>query len=196
MATPIKPTFFSQASEFRNWLQSHHKREKVLWVGYYKKGTGLPSMTWPESVDQALCYGWIDGIRKRIDDISYMIRFTPRKPDSHWSTVNIGRVKELSQKKLMKPAGEAAFKKRKKENTARAAYEQKNVTLDPSYEKQLKENRKAWSYFSSSPPSYQNPCMWWIMSAKRESTRIRRLGVLIDSCEKGEKIPPFRWSSG
>ena len=196
MARTIKPAFFPESSDFRKWLQSHHKREPEIWVGYYKKGTGLPSISWPESVDQALCFGWIDGIRKGIDDVSYMIRFTPRKTVSHWSAVNIKRVKALTKTNLMKPSGLEAFGRRRKEKSAKASYEQDKVKLDRVYEKMLKANKKAWSYFKSTPPSYQKPCTWWVMSAKRESTRLRRLNVLISSSEKKETIPPLRWSKG
>ncbi len=189
------PLFFPTPADFRNWLDEHHDQEKELWVGYYKKATKKPSITWPESVDQALCYGWIDGIRKRIDDEAYMVRFTPRKPDSHWSNVNLKRMKELKKDGLVSSAGLIAFKKRKNERTARASYEQKKVVLDPQYEQQIKKNQKAFAYFFEKKPlSYRKQVIWWIMSAKKEETRLKRLSILIESSEKNEVIPPLRWS--
>ncbi len=189
------PLFFKTPADFRKWLEKHHDQEKELWVGYYKKGTKKPSITWPESVDQALCYGWIDGIRKRIDDEAYMIRFTPRKPDSHWSNVNLGRMKELKKEGFVTTAGLAAFKRRKPERIAKASYEQKKVELDPKYEKQIKKNKKAAAFFfEKMAPSYRKQTIWWIMSAKREETQLKRLNILIDSSEKGELIPLLRWT--
>ena len=189
------PLFFPTPADFRKWLDEHHNQEKELWVGYYKKGTKKPSITWPESVDQALCYGWIDGIRKRIDDEAYMIRFTPRKSDSHWSNVNLKRIKELKKEGLVRSAGLEAFKKRNAARTAKASYEQKKVVLDPGYEEKIKANEKASHYFfEKKPPSYRKQVIWWIMSAKREETQLKRLNILIESSEKNEVIPPLRWS--
>lgn len=185
-------TFFPTPKDFKRWLDEHHKTETKLWVGYYKKATKLPSITWPESVDQALCYGWIDGIRKRIDDNSYMIRFTPRKTTSIWSAVNIARVAELSKEGLMQPAGTSAYEKRSEKKSERYSYEQKNVTLAPKYEKQIKSNAKAWDFFSQKlAPSSRTQSIWWVMSAKKEETQLRRLSILIESSEKGNKIPPL-----
>lgn len=189
------PTFFPTPDDFRMWLDQNHQNETELWVGFYKKATKKPSITWPESVDQALCFGWIDGIRKRIDDEAYMIRFTPRKKNSHWSTVNLNRIKELKKEGLVMEAGLAAFKRRKSEKTARASYEQKKVALDPGFEATLKKNSKAWDYFKNHvSPSFQKQAIWWIMSAKKEETKLRRLQVLIESSEKSELIPPLRWT--
>lgn len=191
---PIKATFFTTGKAFREWLSKHHKKADELIVGYYKKATGKPSMTWDESVDQALCYGWIDGIRRRIDDEAYCIRFTPRRPTSHWSDKNIKRMQELIDLGRMQPAGLEAFKKRKESRSRKASYEQKKVALAKSYEQQIKANKAAWADWQKRPPGYKKQISWWVMSAKQEATRQRRLGILIESCAKGEVIPPMRFS--
>lgn len=189
------PTFFKSPEKFRVWLEENHEKEKELWVGYFKKATGKPSITWPESVDQALCFGWIDGIRKRIDDEAYMIRFTPRKKDSHWSKVNLDRIKVLKADGLVTEAGLNAFKRRKSNKTANASYEQKKVVLDPVYEQKLQSNKKAWDHFSNTlSPSIRKQCIWWIMSAKRRETQEKRLKTLIQCSAKKELIPPLIWS--
>lgn len=188
-------TFFPTPEDFRKWLEENHETETELLVGYYKKATGKPSITWPESVDQALCFGWIDGIRRKLDEEAYQIRFTPRRPTSHWSHVNIKRIKELKKDGLVMPAGLAAYRKRKPENSGNASFEQKKVKLDEAYESKLKKNKKAWLFFSNKlAPSLRKQCIWWIMSAKREETRVKRLDTLIACSAKGEKIPPLKWS--
>ncbi len=192
--TTMRPVYFPEASAFRSWLRANHKTSKEILVGFYRKGTGKPSLTWPESVDAALCYGWIDGIRKSINDESYCIRFTPRKANSHWSAINIRRVKELSKLGLVRKAGQEAFALRTKERSQQASYEQRSVTLDRIFEKRLRKNQKAWTYFCACRPYYRKQCIWWIMSAKKEETKQRRLTVLIESSERGEPIPPFRWT--
>lgn len=190
----MKPVFFENAYEFRVWLEENHEAHSEILVGYYKKATGLPSMTWPESVDQALCFGWIDGIRKSIDEYSYMIRFTPRKPRSIWSAVNIKKVDALKAKGLMHPKGLAAFKQKDENKLKVYSFEQKkeNIKLPPAYVKQFKAHKKAWSYFHSSAPSYQKTAIWWVISAKQETTRRRRLETLIEDSANGIKIKPLR----
>lgn len=163
-----------------------------MWVGYYKKATGLPSITWPESVDEALCFGWIDGIRKSVDDRSYKIRFTPRRKGSHWSARNLGRMKHLIEAGLVTEAGMAAYRARDRENRKRAAYEQGRVSLPSEYERQLRAVPAAWKYWEEERPWYRKQVTWWVVSAKREETRRRRLGVLIESCARGEVIPAMR----
>ncbi len=190
----MKPKFFKTSSDFRKWLDKNSDKIDELWVGYYKKGTGKQSITWPESVDEALCCGWIDGLRKSIDEESYKIRFTPRRPNSHWSTVNINRVKELSKLGLMKPSGLEAYKKRDEKKSKQASYEQKEIRFDKKFEERIKANKKAWDYFQSMAPSYRKQCTWWIMSAKKEETKLKRLLTLIESSEQKQKIPPLRWS--
>ncbi len=188
----MEVTFFETSSEFRTWLEEHHDTTQEVWVGFYKTSSGKPSITWPEAVDEALCFGWIDGIRKSIDDVSYTIRFTPRKSSSIWSSVNIKRVGELSKLGLMRPAGLKVFEERDQKKSGLYSYEQrKDSKLDPAYEKQLKANKKAWDFFQSQPASYQQPAIWWVMSAKQEETRLRRLATLIEDSEHGRTIPPL-----
>ncbi len=184
-------TFFETPDDFRAWLDANHDSATELWVGYYKKGTGKPSMIWPESVDQALCYGWIDGIRKRVDDESYTNRFTPRRPGSNWSEVNIKRVEELTAQGLMHPAGLRAFEARDHDKRQQYSYETRRRALDPAYEAQFKANEQAWAYFETQAPSYQKVATGWVMSAKREETRQKRLAKLIDVCAQGMRLAQF-----
>ncbi len=190
----MKPLFFPTPSDFRKWLEKNHESAGELWVGYYKKDSGIPSITWPQSVDEALCFGWIDGIRKSVDAISYMIRFTPRRPKSNWSAINIRRVKELKKSGLMQPAGLAAFEKREEHRSEIYSFERKAVALDKKYETQFKKNKRAWTFFGSMPPSYRKPAMWWIMSAKQEETRLKRLEQLIKDSASGLKVKQLRRS--
>lgn len=184
------PTFFSTPSDFRAWLVDHHGTTRELWVGFYKKSSGRPSITWPQAVDEALCFGWIDGVRKSLDDISYTIRFTPRKPHSIWSAVNIGRVAELTSLGLMQPAGIKAFEERVEERSGIYAYEQKNAAeLEDAYEQQLPANEKAWIFFQAQAAWYRRSAIWWVVTAKREETRLRRLATLIENSEQGRTIP-------
>ena len=189
------PTFFPTPADFRRWLEKHHATEKELLVGFYKTSSGRASLTWPESVDQALCFGWIDGIRKRVDDESYTIRFTPRKPTSTWSAVNIKRVQALTQLGLMTPAGLKAFEARKENKSGIYSYEQRTATLPPEYEKALKKNKAAWTFFQAQPASYRKMAMWWIVSAKQEATRLKRLDQLMAYSAQGQTVPQFtRWA--
>ena len=188
----MKPKFFRNQAELRNWFEHNHDKKDELLVGFYKKSSGKPSITWNESVDEALCFGWIDGIRRSLDDKSYSIRFTPRRNTSKWSTKNINRVEELILLKLMRPAGLAAYKKRKEEKSSTYSFEQRIVKLDARYEDALKKNKKAWKYFQSQTPSYRRPVIHWVMSAKQEKTRLKRLQTLIKCSEAGEVIPPMR----
>lgn len=188
----MKPVFFSSPFELRKWFEKNHDKEKELWVGYYKTSSGKPSVTWPQSVDEALCFGWIDGIRKSLDADSYVIRFTPRKPGSIWSTNNIKKVEELSKKGLMRPAGIEAFNKRDEKKSKLYSFEQKNIQLDKNFEKLFKQNKKAWKFFQSQPPSYQKPAIWWIISAKQDATKQKRLETLIKDSEEGQRIKLLR----
>ena len=165
------------------------RNSKELWVGFYKKGSGRPSITWPESVDEALCVGWIDGIRKTIDAESYKIRFTPRKATSNWSAVNIARVKELTKQGRMRPAGLKAFALRKEEKSGIYAYEnRKSAVLDPAAEKRFRSRRKAWDFFQKPTGGYRQTLIWWVVSAKREETRQQRLEKLIAESEAGRRL--------
>ena len=171
----MEVTFFATEISFRKWLQKNHKKESELLVGFYKVGSGKPSMTWSQSVDQALCFGWIDGITKSIDKESYCIRFTPRKPTSIWSAVNIKKVQELTKSGLMTPEGLKAFALRKESRSAVYPHETESVALASEYIKLFKLNKVAWSFFNKQAPSYQKVMIHWIMSAKQEKTRISRL---------------------
>ena len=188
-----KPTFFSTPSAWRAWLKANHAQVKELWVGFYKKDSGRPSITWPESVDGALCFGWIDGRRQGIDGISYKIRFTPRKPGSSWSAININRAQELVQLGLMQPAGSKAFQARTQEKSETYSYEQRNETkLSAAYQRQFRAQGKAWTFFREQAPWYQRTATWWVMSAKGEDTRLRRLATLIENSGSARLVPPLR----
>lgn len=185
----IKPTFFATPADLRAWLEKHHATETELWVGLYKKGSGKPSVTWPEVVDEALCLGWIDGIRKSLDAESYVNRITPRKPRSNWSAINVKRVAELKREGRMRPAGLRAFEQRAPEKTGIYAYENRHLAkLETAQERVFKANKKAWEYFQSRPPSYRKTAIWWVVSAKREETRAQRLETLIARCAAGLPI--------
>ncbi len=181
--------FFETPDDFREWLSENHDKKDVQWVGYYKVATGKPSIKWEGSVREALCFGWIDGLRKSIDDESYKIRFTPRKPNSHWSGKNIRMVEELIEQEKMKAPGLKAYERRDEKNSRQASFEQDSVELKKEYRDQIKENEKAWTFFQELAPGYTQTSVHWVMSAKREDTRLRRLKTLIESCENGEKIP-------
>lgn len=191
----MKPRFFSNQSQLRKWFEKNYDKKSELFVGYYKVSSGKPSVNWSQSVDEALCFGWIDGIRKSIDEESYMIRFTPRNPKSAWSAINIKKVEELTKLGLMKPRGIAAFEKRKENNSEIYSYEKQNAKLSPEFLKQLKADKKAWAFFNSQPPYYQRVTQRWVMSAKQEATRIKRLHILIRDCAEGVKIKPMRVGS-
>jgi uncharacterized protein YdeI (YjbR/CyaY-like superfamily) len=185
----MEPIFFETPAEFRAWLEEHHADEAELLVGFHKKGSGRPSMTWPESVDQALCFGWIDGVRRGIDEHSYTIRFTPRKARSTWSVVNVKRAQELVEEGLMRPAGLAAFERRSEDRSGIYAYEQREeAKLDPAAEKEFRANRKAWAFFSDQAPSYRRTAMHWVIRAKKEETRRRRLKTLIEDSAAGRTL--------
>ena len=188
----MQPLFFETQSSLRTWFDANHIKENELWVGYYKISTGKLSITWPQSVDEAICFGWIDGIRKTLDKQSYTIRFTPRKPRSHWSAVNIAKAEKMIKAGLMKPAGIKAFNLKEEKRSRKASYEQEFVQLSESFENMIKANKAAWDYFQKLPPSVRKTSVHWIMSAKQEETRLRRLGILIHSSEKNQRIPPLQ----
>ncbi len=177
--------FFATPAELRKWFAKNHNKVTEVLIGFYKKHTGKPSITWPESVDQTLCFGWIDGVLKPIDEDSYSRRFTPRRKGSHWSLVNLNRVPELRAMGLMTEAGEAAFATRTEHKTGKAAYEQGDISLSKEQEKQFKANTKAWAYFQNETASYRKNAIWWVISAKQEATKIRRLATLISDSEAG-----------
>lgn len=188
----MEATFFATPAQFRAWLEEHHESESELLVGFYKRGSGKPCITWPESIDQALCFGWIDGVRRSLGDEAYTIRFTPRKPRSTWSAVNLTRMKELIEEGLVHPSGMAAFERRSDDRTAIYAYEQrKTARLPPEYEQQLRSNASAAEFFDSQPPWYRRTAAHWVTSAKREATRERRLAQLIEDSANGRRIGPL-----
>src|SRR5574338_1568272 len=174
----MKIKYFKSPKAFRRWLEENHASATELWVGLYKKDSGKPSITWPESVDQALCFGWSDGIRKRVDEISYRIRFTPRRRGSVWSAINIKRSGELVRQKQMRPAGLRAFASRIENKSGIYSYEQRGTELSEPYAKLMKKNKAAWDFFEKQPPSYRRMIHWWIVSAKKEETQMARLAKL------------------
>lgn len=185
----MKPKFFPTPADFRRWLEKNHASETELWVGFYKKATGRPSITWPEAVDEALCFGWIDGIRKSLDAESYVNRLTPRRPGSNWSEINTRRAKELIRAGLMRPAGLKAFKARDPEKSGVYSFEQRQAAkLSPEAERKFKANKRAWKFFESQPPGYRRIATWYVVSAKQEQTRARRLARLIKDSAEGRRI--------
>jgi uncharacterized protein YdeI (YjbR/CyaY-like superfamily) len=185
----MRPKFFATAADFRKWLEKNHDKAQELQVGFYKKASGKPSITWSEAVDQALCFGWIDGIRKSIDESSYMNRFTPRRPRSTWSAVNVEKVHDLTRRGLMHPAGLAAFEKRSDNKTAIYSFEQREAArFDKELERRFRANERAWNWFQSQPAGYKKTVTYWVMSAKRQETRDRRLALLIDDSASGRRI--------
>jgi uncharacterized protein YdeI (YjbR/CyaY-like superfamily) len=189
----VEAIYFPSPTKFREWLAEHHDTARELWVGFHKKETGRPSLTWPESVDEALCFGWIDGIRKSVSVEAYVIRFTPRKPTSIWSNVNITKARALVEGGRMRPAGLRAFEARDSKKSGVYAFEQrKKARLAPSEQKQFRANKKAWKFFEEQPPGYRRIAAWWIISAKRPETRARRLATLIDDSAAGRRIRQLR----
>jgi uncharacterized protein YdeI (YjbR/CyaY-like superfamily) len=183
------PKFFQSASEFRAWLMTNSTSAKELLVGYFKVGSGNPCMSWSDSVDEALCYGWIDGVRKRIDDDTYSIRFTPRKTTSIWSAVNIAKFKKLMSEGRVQAGGVAAFARLDASKSLVYAYEQaQTAELSPAEIRAFKDKEKAWRFFELTPPSYKKVTLHWITSAKRSETRASRLAQLIDACACGRRL--------
>lgn len=189
---PLKPEFFRTPSAFRRWLARHHTSTRELWVGFYKKGSGIPSITWPEAVDQALCFGWIDGIRKSFTADSYVIRFTPRNPKSIWSAVNTRRARELKKLGLMQPSGLKAFGARDPRRSTLYSFERARPGLPKAMEQQFRANRPAWEFYQSQPPGYRKTTSWWVVSAKQSATQQKRLTTLIADSEAGRRIAPLR----
>lgn len=183
----MEPLFFATSADLRRWFEENHETATELEVGFYKKSSGRPSVTPDEAVKEALAFGWIDGVRHAIDDVSYRNRFTPREPRSNWSAVNIARVEELTRLGLMRPAGLKAFERRTAVSVY--SYEQRQAArLGPEEERRFRANRKAWEHFQSRPTGYRNTVTHWVVSAKREETRERRLQTLIEDCERGRTV--------
>jgi uncharacterized protein YdeI (YjbR/CyaY-like superfamily) len=190
--THLNPLFFAKSSEFHAWLEKHHDKTQEIWVGFHKIVSGKPSITWPESVDEALCFGWIDGVRKSVSDTSYTIRFTKRTTRSVWSAVNIKRAEELIDLGRMQPAGLKVFEQRTDERSAIYSYEQRqSARLSGAFEKQFRANKKAWDFFRAQAPLYQRVAAFWVVSAKKDETKLKRLAKLIEDSENGRTIPPL-----
>ena len=188
-AKPQSPKYFATPAALRKWLEAHHATSTELLVGFYKVGSGKPSITWPESVDEALCFGWIDGVRRTVDDERYTIRFTPRKPRSTWSAINIKRVDELTKLGRMHPAGLAAFARREEVRSQIYAYEQRaEAAFGDDFEREFRANEKAWAFFQAQAPWYRRTATYWVMTAKTEETRRRRLATLIADSAHGNRI--------
>ncbi|HVL70038.1 MAG TPA: YdeI/OmpD-associated family protein [Vicinamibacterales bacterium] len=186
------PRFFRAAAELRRWLERHHDREPELWVGFYRKDSGRGGLTYSEALDEALCFGWIDGVRKRFDEESYVQRFTPRQAKSYWSAVNTKRVEELKKAGRMHPAGLAAFERRDKGAPARYSFERAAAALGAEHERRFRTDAKAWAYFEAQAPWYRRVAVHWVTSAKRPETRERRLETLIRDSAAGRRISLVR----
>jgi uncharacterized protein YdeI (YjbR/CyaY-like superfamily) len=184
----INPTIFASRDDFRKWLEEKHQSESELIVGYYKVGTKKSCMTYPQSVEEALCFGWIDGITRSIDHERYCVRFTPRKPRSNWSAVNIARVEEMIRLGKMTSAGMAAYEKRAEARSGIYSYENQPEKLSDELETHFRQNQEAWEFFQAQSPSYRKMIFYWVMSAKQEATRFSRLNKLIEACAKGKKL--------
>jgi uncharacterized protein YdeI (YjbR/CyaY-like superfamily) len=191
LGAPMKPKFFRTAAEFRAWLRRHHATAGELVVGFYKRAAGKPSITWPESVDEALCYGWIDGVRKRVDEERYTIRFTPRRSGSIWSAVNTRRARALTVQRRMAPAGLEAFAARRPNSSGRYSYEQRPSGLTAPYAGILARNAVARKFFLAQVPSYRRAATWWVLSARLEATRRKRAQKLVELSAQLQLIPQF-----
>ncbi len=183
----MTPKYFKSQGQFRKWLEKNHKTEIELLVGFYKVSSGKGGLTYPQSVDEALCFGWIDGIKKSVDSESYSHRFTPRRPNSIWSNINIKKVEDLTRRGLMTQRGIEAFEKRKESGSGIYSYENETAKLDENLERIFKENKKAWDFFSRQSPSYLKTAHRWVMSAKQDATRLSRLNKLIESSQKQKR---------
>ncbi len=184
----MPPLYFTTQAKFHQWLKQNHAKSTKLLVGFYKVNSGKPSITYQEALDEALCFGWIDGIRKSVDEERYTIRFTPRKPTSNWSNVNIKRMQELIAAGRVLPAGLAVFETRQPEKSGVYTYENRHQPLSPEYEKRLRANPQAWEYFQAQAPHYRHTVCGWVMTAKKEETRLRRLTTLIEDSAQGRWV--------
>ena len=181
----MKPKFFTSPEKFRQWLEKNHDRANELLLGFHKKDSGKKSITYPEALDEALCFGWIDGVRKRLDETSYTIRFTPRKPRSIWSNVNVRHVERLQKEGRMAEPGLKAYALRDPKRTGIYAFENRPKEFSPAFEKKFRANKRAWQFFQNEPPSIRKVCVFWVMSAKKEETQQRRLDQLIARSAQG-----------
>lgn len=193
MENESSPFFFETQAELHHWFQQQHRQLDVAWIGFYKKATGLPSITLTEAIDEALCFGWVEGRTQRMDEKSYRIRFTPRRTGSIWSRKNIDRFSQLRALGLVSPAGETTFTQRNEEKSGLYPHERASATLSPEFALRFQEDEKAWAYFTETlAPSYRKTSIYWVMRAKRSTTQERRLKILIESSAQGRKIPPLQ----
>jgi len=181
----MEPKFFTTPEKFRQWLEKNHDRATELLLGFHKKDSGKKSITYSEALDEALCFGWIDGVRKSLNETSYTIRFTPRKAKSIWSLVNVNHVERLKKEGRMAEPGMRAYALRDPKRTGIYAFENRPREFSPEFEKKFRANKKAWEFFQSEPPSIRKVCIFWVMSAKKDETRLRRLEQLIESSANG-----------
>lgn len=191
MPEPSNIKYFKTSAALRKWLDKNYNKKDELWMGYYKKSSGKQGVTYKQALEVMLCFGWIDGIVKGIDAEKYCQRYTPRRAKSIWSAVNIKKIEELTNAGLMHEAGLAAFNNRDKKRAGLYSFEQEEIKFPPAFLKTMKTNKKAWSYFSNMPPGYRKTATWWVISAKQEETRMRRLKTLIADSEAGRKIAPL-----
>jgi uncharacterized protein YdeI (YjbR/CyaY-like superfamily) len=192
----VSPTFFKTQTELRKWFMRHHADTPELVIGFYKKGAPQQGITYQQALDEALCFGWIDGVRKSIDATAWMIRFTPRKPKSIWSAVNLKRAAELERAGLMQPAGLAAFHGHDKTRTRQYSFENEPQSLHAAEEKKFRAQKQAWAWFATQAPSYQRAAIWWVVSAKQDSTRAKRLETLIADSQAGVRVNALRPRTG
>jgi uncharacterized protein YdeI (YjbR/CyaY-like superfamily) len=186
-----KLRFFRSGAELRRWLERNHDKAQELWIGFYRKDSGKGGITYAEALDEALCYGWIDGIRKKIDDLSFTNRFTPRKKNSIWSNVNIRHVARLTQEGRMMPPGLAAYNAKDEKRAGVYSFERETADFEPAMKKEFRKNAKAWKFFESQPPYYRRMAAWYVISAKKDETRSKRLSELIACSAKHTRLPPF-----
>jgi uncharacterized protein YdeI (YjbR/CyaY-like superfamily) len=184
----MKPTFFSSASAFRGWLEAHHATGTELMVGIHTKSSGKPGMTYPEALDEALCFGWIDGVRRKVDVHSFLTRFTPRKPRSTWSLVNVRHVQRLIAAGRMRPPGLKAYEARDEKKTGIYSFEKRPASFPPDLEKIFRAGKSAWAFWNDQPPGYRRTATWWVISAVRDETRLRRLVKLIEDSAGGKRL--------
>jgi uncharacterized protein YdeI (YjbR/CyaY-like superfamily) len=192
IVSQMEPLFFAHSRELRDWLTDNVGTAREAWVGLYKKGSGRPSITWPELVDQLLCFGWIDGVRKSLGEDAYMIRVTPRKSASNWSAVNLRRFPELMEQELVQPEGMAAWNARQEDKARQYSYEREHAALGEEFEAHFRARAEAWKFFQEQPPSYRRSAIAWVMTAKREETRRRRLDILVADSGQARRIGVLR----
>src|SRR3954468_353577 len=194
---PTDATFFTSPRELREWFDANHETASELWLGSYKKSSGKPSVSWSDAVDEALCVGWIDSVRYSLDAERSAQRFTPRRPGSNWSAINVAKIAEPRAAGRLRPAGEGAYAKRREDRTAVYSFERReDAALTPEEEARFRANEPAWAWFSARPPSFRKQSLHWVVAVKRPETRQAHLETLIEASAAGRAIPPMRYGSG